>query len=78
MRKQNKKKIKKKKKEPKKKGIQNIETTMENARQRHSKILEEGKYAKKKKNDNPFSKISLRNPSLQKSEDIYSFKNHRD
>lgn len=70
MRKQNKKK--------KKKGIQNIETTMENARQRHSKILEEGKYAKKK-NDNPFSKISLRNPSLhQKSEDIYSFKNHRD
>lgn len=52
---------------------------MENARQRHSKILEEGKYAKKKKNDNPFSKISLRNPSLhQKSEDIYSFKNHRD
>lgn len=49
MRKQNKKKIKKKKKEPKKKGIQNIETTMENARQRHSKILEEGKYAKKKK-----------------------------
>lgn len=71
MRKQNKKK--------KKKGIQNIETTMENARQRHSKILEEGKYAKKKKNDNPFSKISLRNPSLhQKSEDIYSFKNHRD
>lgn len=69
MRKQNKKK--------KKKGIQNIETTMENARQRHSKILEEGKYAKKK-NDNPFSKISLRNPSLQKSEDIYSSKNHRD
>lgn len=67
MRKQNKKK--------KKKGIQNIETTMENARQRHSKILEEGKYAKKKMII-PFQKF--RNPSLQKSEDIYSFKNHRD
>lgn len=37
------KKQKKKKKEIQKKGIQNIETTMENAQQRHSKILE-GKY----------------------------------
>lgn len=37
------KKQKKKKKKYKKKGIQNIETTMENAQQRHSKILE-GKY----------------------------------
>lgn len=35
------KKQKKKKKKYQKKGIQNIETAMENAQQRHSKILEE-------------------------------------
>ena len=74
-----KKKKKKKRKNQKKKEYKTLKPRWKTRGKDIRKFWRKENMQKKKKNDNPFSKISLRNPSLhQKSEDIYSFKNHRD